>query len=139
MSRWCPIDDPYLSRWNALQNPAIQHEDNAPLKLHVNKPVPLARKDLLTGQDYSGQFYRYIDLAFQQAKAKDAGRVNWWHLPYVLARISQDESINRRHLLALLAFRVGGMSWQTTLDTYQCGAQHLKRLERTIIRAYMHK
>lgn len=136
MRGWNPIDDPQLRRWNALQNPAIVHEDHAPLKLHVNKPVPLARKDLLTGQDYSGQFYRYIDLAFQQANDHEQGRVNWWHLPYVLARISQDETLKQAPLLALLAYRLHSLSWEDALTTYHCQGWQVNRLERHIVRTY---
>lgn len=131
-----PVDDG-LARWDAEAYPPVEHQDQAPLKLTVNKPIKMWANGLLSSQEWSGQFYRYLTPAFDFAADQARGRVNWWHVPYVLERVRQDKRINYVHLVALLAVRVHGLAWDVAFERYHCTNVQLSRLEARITRTYI--
>ena len=137
MAKGNPIDHG-LANWDAEKYPPVEHEETAPLKLTVNKPVKIygASVGLLSSQEWSGQFYRYLTPAFHYAADKARGRVNWWHVPSIITRLQRDSSVKLNQSQALLAVRVQGVAWPVAFDRYHCTAAQLGRLEERIRRQY---
>jgi len=122
--------------WDALKNPPVLHEDEAPLKLNVNRPVKMHGRDLLSSQDWSGQFFRYIGDAQPRLVREIHGKVRWWRIPYVIGRLRQDNTINQAHLTALLLVKREEATQEQVEATYACTQGQLDRLNRRITRQY---
>src|SRR5581483_3059078 len=97
---------PLLLRWDADRNPPVQHEETAPTKLTVNQPTKMWASGLLSSQEWSGPFTRYIAPAFDYAADQARQQSNWWTYAYILERLQHEQRIPANHLEALLAVRL---------------------------------
>lgn len=113
---------------------AVERGPNELLKLHTREV-----EGRLGGHMWSKPFASYIGHMKPASLEQDARRVSWWRIPYVLARLQQDRSVNQLVLTAFLAFHYQeDLEWDDLAALYPVRKAQFGQLDRYVRRVYMH-
>lgn len=135
---WDPLGDHPYRAWDADTHPTVEHGDTWPMKLTRNCPTKMWARGLLSSQEYSGQFERYLTGAFEAVVEQRRGSSKiWWTIPYVVSRVQQDTTFPPRVRKALLAVRVHGVAWTTACELLHVTSSQLARAEAKITKTYL--